>query len=61
MEKILVDPDLFRDKSRSVPLLNEYKAIRKELEELLFKWEQNQDKLEATKRELNAGEIGDGY
>lgn len=52
LEKSLADPDLFRDKNRSIPLLNEYKAVRKELEELIIMWEQNQDKLESTRKEL---------
>ena len=52
LEKLLAEPDLFNDKNRSVPLLSEYKKLRKEQDELLLKWEQSQEKLEATRREL---------
>ena len=52
LEKCLADPDLFRDKNRSVPLLNEYNSIREELDELLLKWEQTQAELESTKGKL---------
>ncbi len=49
---MLADPDFFSDSHRSVPLLSEYKALRQEQDELLLKWEQSQDKLEETRREL---------
>ena len=52
IEKTLADPELFSDKNRSVPLLSEYKALREELDALLLKWEQDQDKLEAIKKDL---------
>lgn len=52
VEKILADPDIFGDKERSVPLLTEYKDIRKELDKLLFKWEKDQDRLESVKLNL---------
>ena len=52
VEKILADPDIFGDKERSVPLLTEYKDIRGKLDKLLFKWEKDQDRLEAVKLDL---------
>lgn len=52
MEKTLTDPDIFGDKEISVPLLTEYKDIRKELDKLLFKWEKDQDRLEDVKQDL---------
>ena len=52
VEKILADPNIFGDKERSVPLLTEYKDIRKELDKLLFKWEKDQDRLESAKMNL---------
>lgn len=55
VEKLLADPDIFSDKNRSVPLLNEYKALRDDLDALLLKWEQRQDQLEATRSELESG------
>ncbi len=54
LEKLLADPDIFSDKNRGVPLLSEYKALREEQDELLLKWEQSQDKLEITRKELGA-------
>jgi len=52
IEKILADPEIFRDKDRSVPLLNEYNHIRKELDQSLSAWEKRQGELESTKKEL---------
>ncbi|MBW1797503.1 MAG: hypothetical protein JRJ21_03650, partial [Deltaproteobacteria bacterium] len=52
IEKILADPEIFRDKDRSVPLLNEYNHIRKELDQLLSAWEKRQGELESTKKGL---------
>jgi len=52
LEKTLVDPDLFRDKGKSVPLLNEYNKIKKKLDDLILKWEQVHVKLETTKKSL---------
>jgi ATP-binding cassette subfamily F protein 3 len=48
--------DIFSDKNRGVPLLSEYKALREEQDELLLKWEQSQDKLETTRKELGVGD-----
>ena len=56
LEKTLADPELFSDKNKSVPLLEEYKAARQKLDEQLLKWEQRQNKLEATKQELGIGD-----
>ncbi len=52
LEKTLADPDIFRDKNRSVPLMSEYKAVREELDDLLLEWEHHQDKLAETKEAL---------
>ncbi|MBW2610183.1 MAG: ABC-F family ATP-binding cassette domain-containing protein [Deltaproteobacteria bacterium] len=52
VEKILADPDIFRDKEKSVPLLNEYGRIKKELEDLMLMWEESQEQLESANREL---------
>jgi ATP-binding cassette, subfamily F, member 3 len=51
-EKMLADPEIFRDKDRSVPLLNEYSHVREELDQLLSDWEKRQGELESTKNEL---------
>jgi hypothetical protein len=58
LEKLLADPDIFSDKNRGVLLFSEYKALREEQNALLLKWEQGQDKLEITRKELGAV---DGY
>ena len=52
LEKNLADPEIFKDKSRSVPLLREYNEGREKLEELLMRWEWKQDELESTKKSL---------
>ncbi|MEJ2025692.1 MAG: ABC transporter ATP-binding protein, partial [Deltaproteobacteria bacterium] len=53
VEKSLADPRIFEDKEVSVPLLTEYKELRDELNELLSKWEDGQNRLESAKTELN--------
>jgi ATP-binding cassette subfamily F protein 3 len=52
LEKLLADPDFFKDKGKSIPLLNEYNDVRGKLEELLRRWEYQQETLESTKKEL---------
>jgi len=52
IEQLLADPDFFKDKGKSVPLLNEYGEIRKKLDELMGRWEYQQEKFESAKREL---------
>jgi ATP-binding cassette subfamily F protein 3 len=52
LEQLLADPDFFKDKSKSVPLLNEYGELRKKLDELMGRWEYQQEQLETAKREL---------
>jgi ATP-binding cassette subfamily F protein 3 len=52
LEQLLADPDFFKDKNKSVPLLNEYGDIRKKLDELMGRWEYHQELLETARREL---------
>ena len=52
LEQLLADPDFFKDKTKSVPLLNEYGELRKKLDELMGRWEYQQKQLETAKREL---------
>jgi len=52
VEKILADPSLFSDKNKSVPLLKEYNESRRELDDLLLRWEQAENKLESAKEML---------
>lgn len=49
---LLADPELFKDKNKSIPLLNEYRGIKDELDESLIKWEENQNRLEELKKKL---------
>jgi len=52
LEKSLADIKVFRDKEKSVPLLNEYKDVREQLDALLLEWEAGQTELESTKEDL---------
>ncbi|MDZ7699512.1 MAG: ABC-F family ATP-binding cassette domain-containing protein [Deltaproteobacteria bacterium] len=52
VEKSLADPNVFEDKDISVPLLTEYKALRDQIQDLLSKWEDGQNRLESAKTAL---------
>ena len=52
LEKELADPDIFKDKERSLPLLAEYGKVKGKLEELMGRWEHQQETLDAAKVEL---------
>jgi ATP-binding cassette, subfamily F, member 3 len=52
LEKILVDPEVFQDKNKGVPLINEYGEIRKKLEDLMNRWEHHQGELESARKEM---------
>jgi ATP-binding cassette, subfamily F, member 3 len=52
LDKILIDPEVFKDKNKGVPLLNEYGEIRKKLEDLMARWEYNQGELESARKEM---------
>jgi ATP-binding cassette subfamily F protein 3 len=52
LEESLVDPEIFKDKEKSVPLLNEYGGVKKKLEELLGRWENQHEKLESEEKRL---------
>ncbi len=52
LEKLLADVKVFRDKDKSIPLLNEYRDVREELDDLLAAWEKQQVELESTKKDL---------
>ena len=57
LEQKLADPNFFKDKEKSLPILNEYNILRKELDIKLNKWERIEEKLEATKNQLKNEEI----
>ncbi len=52
LEGILAEPDIFKDKGKSVPLLNEYGEVKGKLEALLGRWEDQHEKLEAEEKKL---------
>jgi ATP-binding cassette subfamily F protein 3 len=52
LEGRLADPDTFKDKEQSVPLLNEYGVVKRKLEELLGRWEFQHEKLESEEIKL---------
>jgi protein subunit release factor A len=53
LENALADPDVFKDSEKSVHLINEYHDIKKELEKMILKWEQCQERLESTREKLD--------
>lgn len=57
LEQKLADPNFFKDKEKSLPILNEYNVLRKELDIKLNKWEKIEEKLESTKKQLKNEEI----
>ncbi|MBW2342354.1 MAG: hypothetical protein JRF50_18810, partial [Deltaproteobacteria bacterium] len=52
LEKLLSNPDIFTDRNKSVPLLNEYSEVREKIEELMARWEYGQDQLESARKNL---------
>jgi ATP-binding cassette subfamily F protein 3 len=56
LEKELADPEVFKDKDRCVPLLNEYDGLRKKLDELMARWEYQNQELDSAKKGLGIGE-----
>ncbi|MBN2032366.1 MAG: ABC-F family ATP-binding cassette domain-containing protein [Deltaproteobacteria bacterium] len=52
LESILIDPEIFKDKTKGVPLLNEYGEIRKDLETLMARWEHMQGELLSATEEM---------
>jgi ATP-binding cassette, subfamily F, member 3 len=56
VEGLLSEPETFKDKEKCVPLLNEYTELKKKLDELMGRWEYNQEALESARQELGVGE-----
>jgi ATP-binding cassette subfamily F protein 3 len=52
ISNLLADPELFKDESKSLPLLNEYNKLKEDLEATLFEWERDQDRLQELKEDL---------
>jgi ATP-binding cassette, subfamily F, member 3 len=53
---MLTDPELFKDSTKSVPLLNEFKKLKQTLEDSISEWEKTQTKMEELKEELGMDE-----
>ncbi|VBB46339.1 ABC transporter, ATP-binding protein [uncultured Desulfatiglans sp.] len=51
-EKRLADPEVFKDKIEGVRLLTQYNQARRDLADLLERWEARQEELESAKAEL---------
>ena len=56
ISELLADPELFKDSSKSVPLLNEYKKLKQNLDDSFAEWEKSQTKMEELKEELGMDE-----
>ncbi|NLA76021.1 MAG: hypothetical protein GX846_11230, partial [Deltaproteobacteria bacterium] len=54
---MLTDPELFKDSSKSVPLLNEFKKLKQALEDSISEWENAQTRMEELKEELGVSEF----
>ena len=52
----LADPELFKDSSKSVPLLSEYKKVKQKLDDSYAEWEELQIKMEELKTEMGLEE-----
>jgi len=51
---LLADPDFFKDKDKSLPLLDEYGKVKRDLEDSMEKWERFQEELESVQEMLEA-------
>jgi ATP-binding cassette subfamily F protein 3 len=56
LEKNLAEPEVFKDKAKCVPLLNEYDQVRKKVDDLMARWEYHHLELEAARKELGVAE-----
>lgn len=56
LEKNLADPEVFKDKVKCVPLLNEYDQVRKKVDVLMARWEYQHLELEAARKDLGVAE-----
>ncbi len=52
LEKAMTDPAVLKDKEKIIPLMKEYNAVKKNLDDLLLEWEQCQEELAMKKRML---------
>lgn len=53
VEKILADPDVFKDKNRAVPLLTEYNVLKDKTERLIEQWEARQLELDSAREKFS--------
>jgi ATP-binding cassette subfamily F protein 3 len=52
LEGVLSETAVYKDKRKSVPLLNEYNGLREELNDLMERWEQYQTELQTARSSL---------
>ena len=52
VEALLADPKIFEDSEKSVPLLTEYKEVKRKLDGQIEKWEGCHDRMESAKAQL---------
>jgi len=57
LEKDLADPGILKDKSKIYKFLDEYGHVKKELEELMLKWEENQDRMDELMKEFGEQDL----
>ncbi|MFC1841421.1 ATP-binding cassette domain-containing protein, partial [Thermodesulfobacteriota bacterium] len=56
ISNLLTDPELFKESSKSVPLLSEYKKIKQNLDDSILEWEETQNQMEELKEDLGINE-----
>jgi ATP-binding cassette, subfamily F, member 3 len=56
LEKSLADPEVFKNKNKCVPLLNEYDQVRKKVDDLMARWEYQHLELETARKDLGVAE-----
>ena len=54
LNELLANPELFADRSKSVPLMKEYKQIKEDLEKLMGRWEHLNSELEIAESEFSS-------
>ena len=56
LEQQLADPETFKNKDKSLPLLHEYGDVKRKVDELFARWEHQQDKLNSVRKTLGLEE-----
>ena len=56
LQGILADPQIYEDSAQSVPLLSEFDQVKSKLEELMARWEHQNEKAAIIRTELGLDE-----